>query len=367
MRAGGGPRRRAENTPDSDGLRRARPGAVVAAADGMSLHATHRSDVCHDGFGSRYAAQDPQFGPVEVLELTAALGTAAAEQAIRACAARQADADTASVARVVRMARKGHALSITTITGPGVPLSDLLAALEFGTITLGDAAMLEVANATVAALAVLHRLPGAPAHGALCPPHAIVRRDGSVGLTGTVFGDALQGLQWNREQVWRIFAVALPPSASLPRFDQRSDVTQLGALVVAMLMRRALTPAEYPKQTLDLVETATEGMAISARCRTALRLWLQQTLQLQPKALFASAADAARAFADVVADVEGRRAATAQLQRAVRELTGEQVLEEPPAPARAPQRMPASPPPPRAATPRGLPFLRSVFPALGAN
>jgi hypothetical protein len=331
------------------------------------------SDVRHDGFGSRQTTYDEQFGPVDVIELTSALGTPAAEQAIRAAAARHADAGTGSLARVVRIARRGGALSLTTLAVPGVALADLLAALEFGTISLGDTALLGVAGATAASLAAMHRLPGAPAHGALSPSHVVACGDGTVVLTGSVFGDALQALQWNREQLWRVFAVAMPPSASLPRFDQRSDVTQLGALVLSVLLRRALNAAEYPKQTIDLIETATESMDISARCRTALRLWLQQTLQLQPKALFGSAADAARAFTDVVSDVQGRQPALEQLQRAIRELSGqpEPVAEAIPAAPRAIVPPPVAPPSPAPqsamAALRGLSFLRSVFPAVRAN
>ncbi len=332
-----------------------------------------RSDLRHDGFGSRYSTRDLHFGAVEILDLSSALGTPAAEQAIRATAARQAEANASMLCRVIRIARKDQTLSITTVAADGIGFGDVLAALEFGTVTLGDEAILELAGTAIGAVAAMHQLPGSPAHGALNPSHLIVRRDASVVLTGAVFGDALQALQCNREQLWRIFGVALPPSASLPRFDQRTDVTQLGTLVLALLLRRALTPGEYPKGMIDLVEAATDGIAVSARCRSALRMWLQQTLQLHPKALFASAADAARAYADVVADVTGRRAAT-QLHRAIRQLSGDPVAPEAssaaesrPAAATARPATAARPaePPPGAA--RAFPFLRSVFPVLRAN
>jgi hypothetical protein len=330
----------------------------------MSAHASmQRSHLRHDGFGSRYSARDLHFGAVEILELSSALGTPAAEQAIRATAARQ-EANASMLCRVIRIARKEQTLSITSVAAEGIGFSDVLAALEFGTVTLGDEAILELAGAAIGAVARMHQLPGSPAHGALNPSHLIVRRDASVALTGTVFGDALQALQCNREQLWRIFGVALPPSASLPRFDQRTDVTQLGTLVLALLLRRTLTPGEYPKGMIDLVEVATEGISVSPRCRSALRMWLQQTLQLHPKALFASASDAARAYADVVADVRGRRAAS-QLHRAIRQLSGDPVAPE--MPAAAPRPVTARPPEPPPVAARSFPFLRSVFPVLRAN
>jgi hypothetical protein len=103
-------------------------------------------------------------------------------------------------------------------------------------------------------------------------------------------------------------------------------------------------------------------------------MWLQQTLQLHPKALFATAGDAARAFADVVKDVPARRAAIAQLQDAIRHLAGESI-EEPVAvsrpeadrPARAAITTPPAEPAPQVAAWRAFPFLRNVFPAIGAN
>jgi hypothetical protein len=339
----------------------------------MSLQVSQQSEVRHDGFGARHSTCDSYFGPVEVIELSSALGTPAAEQAIRASAARQSEATVPVLRRIVRITRSGETLSITSIAADGVTLSDLLAALEFGTVTLGDDAILALAGGAIAAVAAMHALPGSPAHGALSPSHIVVRADGSVVLTGAVFGDALQALQFNREQLWRIFGVALPPSASLPRFDQRADVTQLGAVVLAMLLRRTLSAAEYPKRAIDLVDDATAGLAVSPRCRSALRLWLQQTLQLQAKALFASAADAARAYGDVVADLENHRPATQQLQAAIRHLSGVPVAPEPaPIPVtpvlRAAFQTPAPTPPEPAAAPavRGS-FFRTLFPAVRAN
>jgi hypothetical protein len=339
----------------------------------MGLQVSQQSDVRHDGFGARHSTCDSYFGPVEVIELSSALGTPAAEQAIRASAARQAEATAPMLRRIVRIARSGETLSITSIAADGVTLSDLLAALEFGTVTLGDEAILALAGGTVAAVAAMHALPGSQAHGALSPSHIVVRADGSVVLTGAVFGDALQALQFNREQLWRIFGVALPPSASLPRFDQRADVTQLGAVVLAMLLRRTLTAAEYPKRAIDLVDDATAGLAVSPRCRSALRLWLQQTLQLQAKALFASAADAARAYGDVVADLENHRTAMQQLQSAIQRLSGHPLAPEPATTPASPIYLAARPAPAaRPVEPAPIPpsrgsFLRTLFPALRAN
>lgn len=303
-----------------------RPGAVVAPPQGMSPEAVlHLTDTRRDGFGTRRVDNDPQSGRIEVLDVAPALAAPVAEQAIRARASRFTDGKASMLTPVYRIARAGERLSIISAAPEGVTLADLLAALEFGTVALSDQALLELAGVTIRAVASMHQLPGAPVHGALSPAHVVLCREGGVLLTGALFGDALEALQRNREQLWREFGLALPPSASLPRFDQRADVTQLGALVLAILMRRTLTAAEYPRGIADLVTTATANVADSGTCSSGLRMWLQQTLQLHPKATLGSAADAARAFTDATGEVSGRRAGAQALQLVIRQLCGESV------------------------------------------
>ena len=258
-----------------------------------------------------------------MLDVSPVLATPAAEQAIRSRAARFTDGKAPMLATIHRIARAGDTLSVTTAAPEGVTLEDVLGALEFGTVSMSDQAIVELAAVTIRVVAAMHELPGAPTHGALTPAHVLFRRDGGVLLTGAVFADALQGLQHNREQLWREFGVALPPSASLPRFDQRADVAQLGALVLAIFLRRSLNSAEYPRGIADLVGTATANVAVSGVSAAALRMWLQQALQLHAKATLASAVDAARAFPDVASDASGRRAGEQALQAVIRQLCGE--------------------------------------------
>ena len=275
---------------------------------------TPQADIRQDGFGTRRFERDPEAERVEVLDLSPSLATAAAEQAIRARAARfAADSHAIMLAPAVRIRRAGASLTITTAVPAGVTLADFLSALEFGTITLPAEAVLTLTGDVICAVAAMHDLTGAPAHGALCPEHVVLRRDGGVLLTGTLLADALQLLQLNREQLWRTFGVALPPSGSLPRFDQRTDVTELGALVLAILLRRPLASAEYPRGIDDLVNATATGAHASA-----LRNWLRHALLLHAKSMFASAADAARGFDEIVAPAESRRIGAHALYAAVR-------------------------------------------------
>jgi hypothetical protein len=254
------------------------------------------------GLGSRRLVDDPRWGAAEALELIPELSTIAAERAIRTRATSQRESgiarDDGPVAAVHEVRRVGDTLVVVSSVHDGVRLSDLLGALEKGTLTLTDVAILDLATAVVRAMQWLHDRPGSHVHGALSPDQVVLRRDGAIVLTDTVFAEALQYAQWNRDRCWREWGLALPASASAPRFDQRSDVVELGAVVLAVLLRRPLAAGEYPAAIPDLIATAAATSGVSA---LALRGWLQQALHLHPRMTFASAVEAAAGFAAAVA------------------------------------------------------------------
>ncbi len=277
--------------------------------------------VTEDGFGTRSVVLDPQFGRLERLDLTPSLASPASEQAIRARSAYHNSVEDNPTARVTRISRVADGLSLFTVTPDGVPLSELLAGLEFKTISLSGGELLEVAASIVTAVATMHKGMRGVAHGALTPAHIVVQRDGAAILTGAVYGDALQALELNREHLWRDFGVALPTSASLPRFDQRGDVTQLGAVVLAITQRRALRRDEYPKKAHEMAMAATvTGDPVTD---SKLRTWLQDSLQLNGRNTFSSAVDAARAFHDLLPPSRQRALDSLSLQAAIRQLCGE--------------------------------------------
>src|SRR5262245_37913897 len=128
--------------------------------------------------------------------------------------------------------------------------------------------------------------------------------------------------------LWREFGLALPSSASLPRFDQRGDVTQLGAIVLAIGIRRSLRRDEYPRGTADLVNTVVLSDDVERSAR--IRQWLHDTLQLEGRVVFSTAVDAAQAFADVVPiGVETSEDVIVSLQVALQQLCGEPQVDEP--------------------------------------
>lgn len=276
--------------------------------------------VREDGFGVRRVAVDPRFGLVERLELTKPLASWGSEQAIRARAAHLASAFDGAFGRVLRIERTGEALAIVSANPDGIPLSDVLAALEFKTVTLSGDELLQLAKSVVDGIAGLHAHIAPRSHGALTPAHVVVQREGATTLTGAVFAEALQALERNREVLWREFGLPLPASASLPRFDQRGDVTQLGAIVLAIAIRRSLRRDEYPRGITDLVNTValSDDLAKNAR----VRQWLQDTLQLHGRVVFSSAVDAAQNFSEFVPPAAQDDATTLGLQTALHQLCG---------------------------------------------
>jgi hypothetical protein len=326
-----------------------------------------------DGFGTRQLIEDPALGQVEVLDVVPALATPSAERAIRARIEQLEGFGAPLIAPSLRLERRGAVLSLVSAAADGVPLCELLAALEFGTLTLSDDAVLELAAVTVKAVGAMHEMLGPLSHGALNAAHVVLQRDNRVVLTDAVFGDALQQLELNRDALWRRFSLAMPSAATTARFDRRNDVTQLGSIVVAILMRRTLLAHEYPRGIADLVVTASSGNGAAPAGAPRLRMWLEQALQLQPRAMFSSAVEAAQVFGDVLDSVRPKRNGAPVLDAAIRRLLGEtspepatRVLPEPPAPAPVvDEAMPVEPP--AEPLPRGFSFLRTVLPQLRGN
>jgi hypothetical protein len=278
----------------------------------------------HDGFGTRWLVGDDRVGAVETLQLTVALASPEAERAMRERAARAVVAGVPTMVPVDRIERTGDELRLVSQLPAGVRLTRVLSALERGDLRLPATARLELIAALVHAVAQLHARPGAGAHGAITPQHIVVTADGTVRLTHGVLGSALEALQLNREQLWRDFMLAMPASASLPRFDPRADVPQLAGVALAVLLARRLREDEYPRGIAAVVAAATADLSATARCRTGLRLWLEQAMQLHPHVIFSSAVDADAALGQLLVLSASRRAAQFTLQAAIRQLLGEQ-------------------------------------------
>jgi len=323
-----------------------------------------------DGLGIRRVENDGRM-QTEILELAPALAAQATiEHAIRGRASRYADLDVRSFATVRRIERIRGSLHILSETPAGVRLSHLLEYLESTGEVVPESAMLELASLVINAVASLHAWPGGLAHGALNASHVLITNDGRVMLTDCVFGAGLEVLQRNRENLWKEFHLAMPPSASLARFDQQADVTQMGAIILAIVLQRPMRAHEYPRGVSDLIMTATQAAAPgSAEYSSSLRTWLQGAMQVHPRLAFRSAVESQRSFADINSRPGARRAGAMALQVLVRTTCGEGIdrpaILAKMAMAQPSEELPETPPPPaHAEPPHGAldSILRSVFP-----
>ena len=255
----------------------------------------------HDGLGTRRAAHDARWGHVEILDVSQELSTPIAEAAIRAAAARLLR--TASVlSPVYAIERTGSSLRVITGVVDGRRLSDLLEALEAKTLRLPDEALLELAAMVVTTVRWMHETPGTVCHGAVSPAHLVLKENGQLMLTDGVFAEALSRLRVSREHLWREYGLAMPSAAGDAVFDHRADIAGIGAVVLALMLRRPLREAEYPAAMADLAMTATASLP---EWGPPLRSWLQQALQL--RAPFSTSAECNAAFAGVLQTATRRR------------------------------------------------------------
>jgi hypothetical protein len=278
-----------------------------------------------DGLGTRRLETDGSGGNVEVLQVSAALAAHPDfETSVRTRAERLSSAPIEGVAAVHRIERQGASLRVVAEHVEGLRLPDFLREVIKGNISLPQPAALELAGRMLRIAAALHQVPGM-SHGAITPSHVVITRSGRVVLTDATFGPALEALQRNREQLWREFRLALPASASLPRFDQRADVTQLGATVLAIALGRPLRESEYPRAMNEAVFAATLAArhGESGTSASGLRMWLQEALHLHPRASFASAVDAQRSYDETLGRIASRRGGAEAFDSSVRQVFGD--------------------------------------------
>lgn len=261
--------------------------------------APQRSAIFTDGLGERRRVADvSRSDTVELLclrdELTA---IPSFEFALRERASRLAGFKHASFGRVRSVDRLNDTaatLAVVSDAVKGVRLSNLLAATERRPLTLDINASLHLIRQLVAGIAALHEHARDVTHGALGPERIIVTPSAHVVIVEYVLGAALEQLHFSHGRYWKELRIALPPSPGLPRFDHRADVSQIGAVALAMILGRPLHEDEYPARVGDVLASAS---AITSTgdlepLPNGLRAWIGRALQLDARRSFASALEA---------------------------------------------------------------------------
>jgi hypothetical protein len=129
----------------------------------------------------------------------------------------------------------------------------------------------------------------------------------------------------------------MPPSAGLPRFDHRADVTGMGLVALALILGRPLQTDEFPHRIPALLSDARERSALGQEepLSTPLRAWLARALQVDVRRAFASAPEAMGAFEELIADEETYVASPVALETFLSRY-GDSLLEGPPPPRAQP-------------------------------
>ena len=253
--------------------------------------------VFQDGLGERRHTSGAGNQPLEVLILHEDLTAVPAFEASLCERLEQlAGFQHPSFTRVRGAGRmtKGQArLIIASDHVPGVRLSEVLTAAEQRLIPLEIDAALCLLRQIVPAIAALHAKAPDACHGALAPERIILTPDARAVIVEHVYGSALEQLRFSHSRYWKELRIPLPLTGGLPRFDRRADVTQIGALALALILGRPLGDDEYPARVADIVDGVRAISATGLEVLPAgIRTWLTRALQLDARRSFATAIEA---------------------------------------------------------------------------
>ena len=140
-------------------------------------------------------------------------------------------------------------------------------------------ASLYLVRQLLSAISVLHEQTHI-AHGAITPDRLFVTSAARLVVVEHVLGAGLEQLNYSRERYWQELRVALPMRGGPPRFDERTDLTQIGVVALCLILGRSLRDTEYPSQIEEIVA--------SAPVSSTLRDWLRRMLQLDVRNSFGS-------------------------------------------------------------------------------
>lgn len=274
-----------------------------------------------DGLGARVVTTDASTGElVQILRINPTLTAVPSfEFALRERVARLANFRHGYYARVRRVDRAqphGIALALVSDHAEGARLADILRVAEERGLQLDINAALCLIRQLVPALAVLHENARDAAHGLIAPERIIVTPHGRLVIAEHVCGAAVEQMQFGRERLWHELRVAMPPSAGIPRFDQRADVTGIGVVALSLILGRPLRDDEFPRQLGDLVAGARERTALGDEqpLSAPLRSWLSRALQIDVRRAFSSAPETLAALDEVCAEGSAYVAAPVALE-----------------------------------------------------
>ena len=253
-----------------------------------------------DGFGDRLLMFDNTNAPSwEILRFKPALAReprfdAALRERVEQLTSFQHD----SFPQVRPIKRLGHedGLAVVSTYSGGASLSEALKkprSAEFA---------LRLIRQLVPALAALQRVGPGVAHGAVTVDRIILSADGRLMIREHMVGQALDSLEWPAARLWAEFGIIVPRSSPAARIDERTDITQLGLVVLSLMAGRRIGPDDYPDRMGALLDELTLKNHLQNPSNPgnfqALRHWLERALQLSGQS-FSSASEGEAALLDL--------------------------------------------------------------------
>jgi len=272
---------------------------------GLNVPAVPSPRPFRDGFGERAVIVAAATGDVvEALRLDAALAAGDAfEAAVRERMDRLSHFDDDRFTQPIRLERgplPGRGLALVSRRPAGSRLSELLDGAVRAGESFGAVALSTVAATLSGAVAALHRISKDVAVGTLAAERVLVTADSRVLVTEHVFGTAFEGLNLTREPLWRSYRIATPSLAGRLRLDRRTDLVQIGLVLLAMTAGRPIRDDEFPASLPALVARTTGPPDLDEMRQAALRAWLLRALQLDARRSFQSAGELEHGLADWV-------------------------------------------------------------------
>ena len=251
-----------------------------------------------DGLGRRLPAGDSTGECLESLRLCAELSDLRSTQAALVARAeslsRFQHPSFAAVRRIDRLGGVTGGMAVVSVRPPGVRLSDVLRQAERGLVDPDLNAALSLTQQVVSAIAALHAYSADASHGVLGPERIVVGPDGTAVIVEYVLGGAMEQLQLSRLKLWELFRVAVPGVAGTVRFDQQTDVIQIGIVALSLLAGRVLRRDEFPHRLPDVLEEAASSTAFcdGRGLSRPIRSWAARALLLDARTAFRSAVEA---------------------------------------------------------------------------
>jgi hypothetical protein len=261
-----------------------------------------------DGLGDRHHTDGPGNEPLEILTLRPDLTSVPAfEFALRERVSRLAGFQHDCYGQIRGVSRLGpdaSTLALVSDRVAGDRLSVILGVAERELIPLEIGVGLALIRQLVDAIAVLHEAAREVCHGAIAPERIVITPDARLVLVEHVLGGSLSSLQYSRDRYWKELRVALPPAAGAPHFDRRADVTQIGAIALALITGRPLGDRDYPDRVGEIISRigAVSASGGHEPLPNVFRAWLLRALQLDPRQSFGSAIDAREELDRVLAE-----------------------------------------------------------------